>query len=168
MEQLSGRRVVGTAAKIGAILFLVWGVLHLWVGFQGVHQYLTTDTKGLWEMLLGGSNAPRSSFQHTTDALTAHAQAQLILNFTLDVGAAGLLGLAVAWLIWFRGSWAAYFIGVVVIGVFDNAFLFSLVTPGIIELNAGSIGGPVLWFLACVVTPFGMPSIRQRKDLSAK
>jgi len=28
------------ATKIGAMLFALWGVLHLWVGYEGVHQYL--------------------------------------------------------------------------------------------------------------------------------
>jgi hypothetical protein len=44
----------------------------------------------------------------------------------------------------------------VVIGVIDNAFLFTQVTTGLITLNAGTVGGPVLWALACVVTPFGL------------
>ena len=39
-------------------------------------------------------------------------------------------------------------------------FLFALVTPGIIEMNAGTVGGPVLWFLAIAISPFGLPSLR--------
>ncbi len=46
------------------------------------------------------------------------------------------------------------------IGIGDLAFLFVQVVPGIIDLNAGTIGGPVLWFLAVAMTPFGLP--RQR------
>jgi len=42
------------------------------------------------------------------------------------------------------------------------AFLFSMVTPGIIELNAGSLGGPIIWFFACAITPFGLPSFRKQ------
>jgi len=38
------------------------------------------------------------------------------------------------------------------------------VVPGIIELNAGTIGGPVLWFLAVAITPFGLPSLRRRQE----
>lgn len=167
MEAMKKQRAVGTAAKIGAVLFLLWGILHIWVGFAGIQGYLTTGTKGLWELLIGGANAPRSAFQHTTDTLTAHAQAQLILNFTIDVAGYGLLGLIVAWLIWSRGSWSAYWIGAVVIGVGDLAFLFCMVTPGIIERNAETLGGPIIWFLAVIITPFGLRSMAKKKKESA-
>ena len=30
-----------------------------------------------------------------------------------------------------------------------------------IELNAGTIGGPVLWLLAVAITPFGLPKLRR-------
>jgi hypothetical protein len=36
-----------------------------------------------------------------------------------------------------------------------------MVVTGVIELNAGTVGGPVLWFLAVVVTPFGLPTWRR-------
>jgi hypothetical protein len=150
----------GSAAKIGALLFLLWGVLHIWVGYEGVHQYLLNGVQGQWNMVIGGRQAPREAFIHATDAITAHAQGQLLLNFCIDVGGYGVLGLAVAWLIWARASWVGYFIGLVAIGICDLTFLFALVTPGIIEMNAGTVGGPVLWFLAIAISPFGLPSLR--------
>ena len=149
MNQASHPTGIGLPAKIGAALFALWGVLHLWVGYEGVHQYLASGAPGLWKMLTGGRNAPHEAFQHATDALTANVHAHLILNFCLDVGGYGVLGLFVAWMIWKQGSWLGYVIGLIVIGIGDLAFLFVQVVPGIIELNAGTIGGPVLWLLAC-------------------
>lgn len=154
---------IGIAAKVGAWLFVLWGILHIWVGYEGIHQYLSNGTPGLWNIVVGGSNAPRAAFVHTTDAITAFAQGQLLLNFCIDVGGYGVLGLAVAWLILSRASWAAYFIGVFVIGIADLTFLFAMVTSGVIELSAGSVGGPVIWFLAIIATPFGMPSLRNKQ-----
>ena len=61
-----------------------------------------------------------------------------------------------------RASWTGYLIGLTAIGIADLAFLFVLVVPGVIELNAGTIAGPVLWFLAVAITPFGLPD--QRRD----
>lgn len=150
------------AAKIGAWLFVLWGILHIWVGYEGIHQYLTNGTPGLWNAVIGGGNVPRAAFVHSTDAVTAFAHGQLLLNFCIDVGGYGVLGLAVAWLILKRASWAAYFIGVFVIGIADLTFLFALLTSGVIELNAGSVGGPIIWFLAIITTPFGMPSLRNQ------
>ena len=158
-NQIKKSQVVGRAAKIGAILFTLWGILHLWVGFEGIHQYFSGGAPGLWNMLTGGGNAPHSAFQHTSDTLTANVQAHLLLNFCIDVAGYGVLGLVVSWYLWTRASWIAYFLGVFIIGIADLAFLFSLVTPGIIELNAGSLGGPVIWFIACLITPFGLPKI---------
>ncbi len=160
MDSQKSERRVGSAAKLGAALFALWGVLHVWVGVEGARQYLIGGTRALWTMFLGGPNAPIGGYQHPVDAVTATVQGHLALNFALDVGGYGLLGLAVAWMIGRHGSWAAYLIGVVVIGVADLAFLFTQVTPGLIAANAGTIGGPVIWALACAVTPFGLTSHR--------
>lgn len=154
------QRAVRTAAKVGAGLFALWGVLHVWVGVEGARQYLTKGTRAIWAMFLGGANAPASAYQYPTDAVTSNVQGHLALNFAIDVGGYGLLGLAVAWMIWKQGSWVAYLLGVVVIGVADLAFLFTQVTTGLIEANAGTVGGPVIWVLACIVTPIGLRSAR--------
>ena len=162
MQKENLRFEVGLPAKIGGWLFALWGVLHVWVGAEGIHQYLTTGTSGLWNMLIGGRAVAREAFVHATDPITLFAQGQLILNFCIDVGGYGVLGFGVAWLIMRRASWTGYLIGVLVIGIADLAFLFALVVPGVTELNTGTVGGPVLWFLAVLITPFGLSA--QRRD----
>ncbi len=158
-----GERIrIGTVARVGALLFVLWGILHMWVGFAGIQQYVTSGAPGLWDMLTGGANAPHAAFQLPTDALTANAQAHLLLNFCIDVGGYGVLALVVAWLIWVRGSWSAYLIGVCIIGLSDLTFLFSMVTPGIVQLNPGTIGGPVIWLIACLLTPLGAALIQSQ------
>ncbi len=156
MRTGTGSPAISLPARIGAGLFLLWAVLHLWVGYEGIAQF-GAGVNGQWAMLLGGVNAPKDAFQYPTDAVTANAQAHLLLNFCLDVMGYGVLGLFVAWMIWRQGSWLGYVIGAVVIGIGDLAFLFCLVTPGIIEAGAATIAGPVIWFLAVLITPFGLP-----------
>ena len=146
---LSVSPLIRTPAKIGAGLFLLWSVLHIYVAVAGVLQYFTGDIESQWTMLIGGVNAPVSGFVFPTDALTANAQSHLILNFCL--------GVIVAWMIWSRASWIGYFIGVVVIGIADLSFLFALVTSGVIVANVPTIAGPIIWFLAVAITPFGLP-----------
>lgn len=175
MDQTKETTGIGTAAKIGAVLFVLWGVLHIWVGYEGIDRYLASEhslwnasgERVLWDLLIGGRNAPRAAFQHATSSVTANAHAHLILNFCIDVGGYGVLGLVVGWMIWRQASWAAYLIGVFIIGICDLAFLFSLVTPGIIELNVATISGPVIWFIAVGITPFGMPSVGGRSSRTA-
>ena len=150
-----------TPARIGAGLFLVWSVLHVYVGVLGAAEYLTGDVVSRWTLLIGGADAPVSGFRFPTDALTANAQSHLILNFGLDVGGYGVLGLFVTWMIWARASWTGFLVGVVVIGIADLSFLFAMVTSGIIVADVGTVAGPVIWFLAVAVTPFGLPPLRR-------
>jgi len=154
-------------AKIGASLFTLWSVLHIWVGVAGFLQFLGGDVKKQWDMLIGGVNVPKEAFQHATDAITQNAHAHLIANFCLDVGGYGVLGLFVAWMIWARGSWVGYIIGVVAIGIADLSFLFLMVTPGIIEANLPTISGPIIWFLAISGDTFRIEA-RSIKDASTR
>lgn len=146
-----------TVAKIAATLWGLWGVLHVWVAGEGLRLY-PAGARALWGMLIGGANAPRDAFLHTTDTLTANVHAHLLLNFCLDVGGYGLLGLAIGWALWKRPAWGwpAYLLGLVVIGLGDLSFLLLQVTPGIVELSLATVSGPALWFVAVAVTPFGL------------
>lgn len=157
MEIRNKTQEIGNPAKIGAALFFLWGILHIWVGAEGIHQYLIGDAKDMWNMLIGGSAVPRAAFQHTTDVTTAFVHKHLLLNFCIDVGGYGVLGIALAYLIWQQASWTAYFLALIIIGIADLTFLFAQVTSGMIELNAGTVGGPVIWFFAILITPFGLP-----------
>lgn len=112
-------------------------------------------------MLTGGAVAPRALVQLPTDALTIHAHLNLLLNFSVDVGGYGVLGLVVAWLIWFRGSWLGYSLGLVIIGISDLTFTFAMLLSGVIEPNLPTVAGPVIWLIAVTVTPFGLPPLRR-------
>jgi len=138
------------------------GILHMWVGYEGIHQYLTNGTSGLWNIVVGGSRAPHAAYVHATDAVTSYAQGQLLLNFCIDVGGYGVLALIVSWLIVNRASWAAYCIAVIVIGIADLTFLFAMVTSGVIEPNIPTVSGPILWVIAIILMPFGMPPFRSK------
>lgn len=149
----------GLAAKIGAGLFALWGFLHLWVGYEGLRLYFASPANEQWKMFAGGSKAPLDQFVLPTDAVTAHVHANLILNFCLDVAGYGLLGMVVAWLVYTRTSWIAYFLGFFLIGLCDMSFLVLQVTSGTIALNLPTLSGPIIWFLAVLATPFGLPSL---------
>ena len=157
--QSAERARLGLAAKVGAGLFALWGILHVWVGFEGAHQYIVSPASGQWRMFIGGSNAPFGAFVFPTDPTTAHVHANLILNFCIDVAGYGVLGIFLAWLLFTRASWLAYFMGVLLIGICDVSFTFLQVTSGIIALNIPTVSGPIIWLLAALITPFGMPSL---------
>jgi hypothetical protein len=159
---INNQSTVGKMAKAGAIFLALWGILHVWVGYEGIHRYLTMDIGGMWNMVAGGSNAPHNLIQVTNDAITANLQKHLLLNFCMDVGGFGVLGLILAWVIYNRGSWIAYFIALIAIGICDLSFTFSLVTSGIIEPNIPTISGPIIWVIAMGLIPFGLSSLTKK------
>ena len=59
MNLLKAHPLLGVTGKIGVCLLLYWGALHIWVGAEGVNQYLRDAPRGLWEMLIGGSVVTR-------------------------------------------------------------------------------------------------------------
>jgi hypothetical protein len=112
----------GLPAQIGAGCLLLWGILHIWVGWEGLVQFHAADApKSQWDMLIGGANVPKSTFQHVNDPLprgvkdwsenyagigpSALAHKHLHLNFCLDVAGYGVMGLLVAYMIAVKGSW---------------------------------------------------------------
>ena len=147
-----------TAAKIGAGLFLLWSILHIWVGVEGIRQFADGNVISFWSMLTGGAHAPRNLVQIPTDPTTVNVHLNTLLNFTVDVGGYGVLGLVVSWLIWTRASWVGYLLGLVVIGIADLTFTFAMLLSGVIEPSLPTIAGPVIWLLAVTCTPFGMPA----------
>jgi len=114
--------------------------------------------------LIGGAKVPKTTFQHSADASTSYCHSQLIFNFTQDVGGYGFLGLVLAYMIYFNHSpWIAYFIGLFVIGICDLSFMFALVVGGVIEPSFPVLLGPAIWFVAVLVTPFGLLGNKTKK-----
>ena len=157
---------INTAVKIGSIAYIIWGILHIWVGYEGVHQYIINPNRGLWSFLIGGENMPIDKFQFQTDPMTLKVSANFILNFCLDVAGYGLLGVLTGVMLWKMSKpWLAYFIGFFIIGLGDLSFLFLQVTPGHIRGDWATYGGPILWFIAVIALPFGLPKFKLKEFL---
>jgi len=150
-----------TAATIAAMTYMLWGVLHIYVGIDGLINYFGGGYMALMTAVLGGWHAPIDKFQFHTDQLTLEIMQNFMLNFNLDVGAFGILGVFLGLMLWKMSKpWLVYFMWILVIGLADLAFLFLQVVPGNYVGNWASYGGPILWFMALVVAPFGMPKLR--------
>lgn len=163
-NKIESKKELNTAIKIGSMAYLLWGVLHLWVGYEGIHQYIINPDKGLWGMLTGGNFAPTNKYQFATDPITLKVHANFILNFCLDVAGYGLLGIFVATMLCKMSKpWLAYFIGFFVIGLGDLSFLFLQVIPEHIKGDLATYGGPALWFIAIIVLPFGLPKLKWKE-----
>lgn len=163
-NKIESQKGLKTAIKIGSIAYVIWGILHIYVGYIGVSQYITDPNKGLWSALLGGDKMPVEKFQFATDPMTLKVTANFILNFCLDVAGYGLLGILLGVMLWKNSKpWLAYFIGLFIIGIADLSFLFLQVTPEYIKGDLGTYGGPILWFIAVVTLPFGLPKFKLKE-----
>ena len=154
---------VNLPVKVGAGLFALWGVLHLWVGFEGLRQYIASPAKGQWKMLIGGRNAPVDKFKFPEETKTINVHANLLLNFCIDVAGYGVIGLLVGRQLFKRPTWPAYFTGVFLVGIADVSFTFLQLTSGVIKLTIPTVSGPVIWLLAACITPFGLPALLKRR-----
>ena len=88
---------------LGVAAFLIWGVLHIWVLFDGFKNYLE-GPKAQYDLLIGGSKVPKDVFQHSSHPPTSYTHSQLMFNFTQDVGGYGFLGVIIAYMIQFNHS----------------------------------------------------------------
>ena len=163
-NKIESQNRLNTAVKIGSIAYVIWGILHIYVGYIGVSQFITDPNRGLWSALLGGDKMPVDKFQFATDPMTLKVTANFILNFCLDVAGYGFLGILLGIMLWKNTKpWLAYFIGFFIIGLADLSFLFLQVTPGHIKGDLGTYGGPLLWFIAIVALPFGLPKFKLKE-----
>ena len=56
--------------KIGSLAYILWGVLHLWVGYEGINQFIISPNKGLFGFLIGAENMPVDKFQFAIDPMS--------------------------------------------------------------------------------------------------
>ena len=65
-NKIESPKGLNIAIKIGSIAFVVWGILHVYVGYMGISGYIVDPNKGLLSSFLGGANAPVDKFQFAT------------------------------------------------------------------------------------------------------
>lgn len=107
-------------ARIGAILYILWGILHIVAAYK---------VFALGQSLEQGMVQGR-----------LYQDAWNLLFFAL-------FGIAVAFFYNWRNSKIGYWLNFVVVGVGDIGFIITILIPGYLPLFPGSLG-PILWLLA--------------------
>lgn len=116
--------------KIGALCYVIWGLLHLRASY-GIYQLGLTVPAGL----LQGR----------------------VWQGAWHLGLLAITSIGVAlWLNW-RGSQPGYWVNLVMVGATDLGFIFLLLLPGYVGLREGMIG-PVFWLLGALFTTLGTHS----------
>ena len=117
------------AHKIGAGLYLLWGLLHL---------------KAAWEVYLLEEGVP-------TDWALAHGR---LLQSAWNLAFLALFAIVVALTLNWKNDRVGYWLNLAVVSVTDIGFVVFILGPGLIPLFPG-IAGPVLWVLAVLCTTIG-------------
>ncbi|MCH8861102.1 MAG: hypothetical protein IID51_01155 [Proteobacteria bacterium] len=116
------------AHKIGGALYVVWGLLHLFAGFQ-IYK------------LSGGISDP---------ALAAR-MAQAGLNLAIIASATIAIAARLNW----NNDRFGYWLNLGLVSLADIGFIVLLLLPGYFPLGPGLVG-PALWILAALFSTIGL------------
>ncbi len=115
-------------AKIGAVLYLLWGVLHV-IAAQKVYMLSQTLEPGMVQGRI------------VQDAF-------FLLFFAL-------LGMVVAGALNWKNSRQGYWINLIGVSAADIGFIVAILIPGYLPLFPGLVG-PILWILAVAFSTAGI------------
>lgn len=116
------------AHKIGGALYVAWGLLHLFAGYQ------------VYKLSAGVS-----------DAALAARMAQAGLNLAIIAGISIAVGAKLNW----RNDRFGYWLNLGLVSAADIGFIFLLLIPGYFPLGPGLVG-PTLWVLAALFSTIGL------------
>ena len=114
-------------AKIGAITYVLWGLLH-----YKAAQMLWQAGQGLDSGFIQGR----------------------IFQLSWDLAMFATIGIAVAVTMNWKNSRCGYWANLIVISAADLGFIFFVLLPGHVPMIPGALG-PVLWILAVVFSTLG-------------
>jgi hypothetical protein len=147
MATLATRRTACRLVRAGAVFFGLWGVLHLLAALTGVLGYVQGGPIGVLSAY-GGATAPAQPGHILSLA------GGIGLNYSIDLAAFAVLAIWVAVMLW-RGQRLGFWLGAVVLGAADAAFVLALVLPGYVPV-ADSFVGPLLYVLGVAFTAAGL------------
>ena len=137
------------AAKIGAVFYVLWGVLHMWLGAMMLIRLGSDGGAAILEMV--GTGVPPEELPQDVGGVTAGLLGQHAWNLLWF----GIFGAVVGAMLNWRNSRAGYWANLVVISAADVGFIVAILLPGYIRIMDG-IWGPVLWLLAVAFTTVGI------------
>lgn len=145
--------------KIGAVAYVLWGVLHLFVGLAAVFKYFTGGPIAMLQ-LYGSGLDPNSI------ADPGRFVANLIAHHSVNLLLFGALGIVIAVTLIWKQQLLGFWLNLIILGITDIAFVFALLLPGYIHPRDG-IMGPVLYVIAALFTALGFYAPLPRATRSA-
>ncbi len=151
--------VVPRAAKVGALFYVVWGVLHSAGG--AVFRYNLTVLGGAAALAASGFPIENSSVQ-----LPSIGSA-LLRQHSWNLFWIGVFAIIVSVRMNWKNSQVGYWLNLGVVSAADLGLILAILVPGYFSSSAtalaGGLHGPVLWILAAIFTTVGIRSSQRAK-----
>lgn len=138
------------AYKLGAIFYVLWGLLHV----AGGAAILTADAQT--QLAMFGTDAAATD---TVQAPGAVVHAALSFH-AYNLLWMGLLATGIAIVLNWKNSTVGYWMNMAIVGAADIGLIVFLLVPGYMAVLDGA-PGPTLWVLAAVFTTIGLRSARK-------
>jgi len=143
-------------SQIGAIFYVLWGVLHICLGAVILYIYFTLGTSGMLSFLgLNDSEQLPVEASKITGSLGAQHAANLAIFGTVAI----IIALAGVW----KNSPIAFWMNLIMVGFADAAFIFAFFIPGYIR-GVEAFIGPLLFVLAALFSGAGL--LKKAKKLT--
>lgn len=137
------------AHKIGALFYILWGILHVVGGAVLLQQLSAGGATGMLAVI--GSAVPAEALPSIAGGLTG-----AVLGFhAWNIIWFGIFALIVGVVLNWRNSRTGYWLNLFVVGAADLGLIVALLVPGYMALSDGLLG-PTLWLLAAVFSTIGL------------
>jgi hypothetical protein len=136
------------AHKIGAISYILWGVVHIWGGV--LMLYRLGREGGTQALAVVGSAVPFEELPQKFTGLENAILGQHAWNLAVFGWFALIIGV---WMNW-RNSRMGYWLNLGVVSAVDVAYVYAILLPGYISLRDG-LWGPIFWILGVIFSTIG-------------
>lgn len=135
--------------QIGAVFYVLWGLLHVGAGLVVLFQLVTSG--GSAALALIGSNVPPDQLPQIVGGVEAGVLGQHAWNLVVFGLFAAIVGVMMNW----KNSRSGFWLNLGIVSGADLGFICAIMIPGYITFADG-VWGPVFWIGGVVFTTLGV------------
>ena len=136
------------AHRIGAVSYVLWGLLHLVLGI--VLVFGITSTGGTTALAVFGSGVPAEEWPQNLGGVTGG----ILAHYAWNLAVIGFVVAAVAATLNWTNSRLGYWLNLGLVTGVELGFLVEILLPGYMRLGPGLLA-PILWAVAVVFSTIG-------------
>lgn len=140
-------------AKIGAVFYLLWGLLHIAGGILMLGAS-SADMGGYLQVLMGESSALANI--STTSELATSATMQVFAYHAFNLTWLGVLVSVIAVVSNWKNQASGFWVNLALVGLIDLGLILYMVVPGVIPSSDPWWLGPVSYVVAVIFSAMGL------------